>query len=138
MMKYLFLDDVRQPTDAANYIYPVTDRVMYRKNNWEVVRSYDEFTNWILKNGLPDVISFDHDLEDAHYSFQGDYDSQGMERTGYHCAKWLVEFCMHEKLPLPEYYVHSMNPVGAENIETYLENYKKYENTSDRSGSPSH
>jgi hypothetical protein len=29
---------------------------------WEVFSSYTEFVAWIETNGLPDFISFDHDL----------------------------------------------------------------------------
>lgn len=125
-MRYLFLDDVRMPEDASRYVYPVENRVMYRTEQWEVVRSFDEFVDWILKNGLPDIISFDHDLAEEHYAFAGNYNIF-REKTGYDCAKWLTEFCIHEKLPLPKYYVHSMNPVGSDNIKNYLDNYKKTE-----------
>jgi hypothetical protein len=48
------------------------------------------------------------------------------EKTGYDCAKWLVNFCMDNNLKLPEYYVHSMNPVGRRNILGYLDNYVKF------------
>jgi hypothetical protein len=33
---------------------------------------------------------------------------------------------MNENKELPMYYVHSANPVGAENIKNYLENAKKH------------
>lgn len=117
----LFLNDFRMPHDAGDY-RPDT---RYRTENWVVVRSYDEFTKFIKKEGMPSLISFDHDLADEHYAFKGDYD-EVKEKTGYHCAKWLVDQCFKKNLPLPECLVHSMNPVGRENISTYLDNYKKY------------
>lgn len=111
-MKYLFLDDERMPHDVGNYT-DVRLRPMYRLNGWAIVRSYDQFVDWITKNGLPDVISFDHDLSDERFK----------EKTGYDCAKWLVEYCNGELLP--ECYCHSMNPVGKQNIVNYLVNYQK-------------
>ena len=47
-----------------------------------------------------------------------------MEKTGYSCAKWLIDFCIDKDLPLPEYFCHSLNPGGKENILSILKNYK--------------
>ena len=127
-MIHLMLEDrpERTPQAIADYVTPVEARPLYRNEEWIIVRNYDEFVDWILKNGLPDVISFDHDLCDEHYAFAGNYNIF-REMTGYHAAKWLCEFCLHEHLPLPTCYVHSMNTVGKQNIECYLNNYKKHE-----------
>ena len=54
-----------------------------------------------------------------------DYDNI-KEKTGLDCAKFLVEYCADENQPLPEYLVHSANPVGKKNIESFLENAKKH------------
>lgn len=131
----LFLDDIRVP--RAAYLYMgITD---YAVNDWEVVKNYDEFVNIIQKNfenGMfPELISFDHDLADEHYresmmndpeKYNGYYDSF-KEKTGLDCAKWLVDFCMDNDLELPKYYVHSMNPVGRQNILSYLNNFSKFQ-----------
>lgn len=130
----LFLDDFRQPSDAFTY----THDPIYINLNWLVVINYEQFTEKIehyfnMFGVLPTVISFDHDLADVHYGVQDhldeDYydlcDTQD-EKTGYHCAKWLVDFCMDNDLELPEYYAHSMNTVGRINIIRYLNNYKKF------------
>ena len=42
-------------------------------------------------------------------------------------AKYLVEYCLAHQLPLPNYQVHSQNPVGKENIERLLENFRNFE-----------
>jgi len=106
---------------------------------WDIVRSYNEFVAWIESNGLPVIISFDHDLADTHYTPEHlwvDYNASKawqdaqvhVEKTGFECAKWLVEYCMDNKLPLPQYYCHSQNPVGKDNIIGLLNNFKKYQN----------
>jgi hypothetical protein len=126
-MKKLFLDDIRNPKDCANGLVPSKLNKFYWENDWNIVRSYDDFVSWIVKNGLPDFISFDHDLADVHYSmdFSKSQDG-GKEKTGYECAKWLVNYCMDMKMEIPRYIVHSQNPVGKANIQSYLDNAKRF------------
>jgi len=126
-MKKLFLDDIRIPKDCANGIVPSHLNKLYWDNDWDVVRSYDKFVSWIVKNGLPDFISFDHDLADVHYTMDfSDKNDGGKEKTGYECAKWLVDYCMDQKLDIPSFIVHSQNPVGKANIQSYLLNAKRF------------
>ena len=66
------------------------------------------------------MISFDHDLADLQQ-----YSQESVEKTGYDCAKWLIEYCLDHSLNIPKFYCHSMNPVGKENIESLLKNFKK-------------
>jgi len=133
-MYNLFLDDFRNARDPASYM-PTYQRDIYNKLKWTVVRSYDEFVIMIEKNGLPQLISFDHDLADEHYhnmpelptdAVEEYYGAAYVEKTGYDCAKWLTEYCMNEGLPLPQYIVHSMNPVGKKNILSLLDNFKAH------------
>ena len=126
----LFLDDIRMPEDCFEYthipIYILID-------DWVIVRNYSEFVKHIEENGPPEIISFDHDLADEHYNYQEHLeDSYAFmeEKTGFHCAKWLVEYCMDNDTPLPQCNVHSANTVGAENIRSYLESYRKSKKTS--------
>ena len=127
-MKKLFLDDIRIPKDCANGLVPSHLNKFYWESDWFIVRSHNDFVDWIIKNGLPDFISLDHDLADVHYTmdFSKDLGNQGTEKTGYDSAKWLGEFCMDNKLKLPNFIVHSQNPVGKLNINGYLKNIGKY------------
>ena len=125
----LFIDDLR----SLDMIYPNQN-----PQEWVIVRSYHEFVNYITKFGLPTFISFDHDLGFEHtrwYFENGGHDNPPdpsgddfREKTGYDCTKWLVDFCIENKKPLPNWQVHSANPVGASNIRNYLNNAKKYVN----------
>lgn len=126
-MKYLFLDDIRNPKDVAKYINPNL-KSLYIDNIWDVVRNYNEFVKYIETNGVPDVISFDHDLADEHYrpsmyaedKHYSNYYTDGTfkEKTGYDCAKWLLGYLYEKNLPTYRTIIcHSMNPVGRENIE---------------------
>ncbi len=117
--RLLFLDDIRWPPDAYHY----TKQDIFLREDWHIVRDYTEFASRILENGLPEMISFDHDLGDKQEVKSGS--QEDVEKTGYDCAKWLVEYCMDHNTELPEFYCHSMNPVGKENIENLLNNFKK-------------
>lgn len=131
----LFLDDNRIPHKSMDYMHPDIAS-LYRTLKWVVVRSYYEFVKTIEEKGLPDLISFDHDLADVHYDIRSEgfnswkeyyeSDDEHREMTGYDCAKWLVNYCMENQKPIPKYYIHSMNDIGMHNIRTYLENYKKH------------
>ena len=63
--KRLFLDDWRVPTDCAQYMWQrkVDCRIFHKE--WDIVRSHGQFVDWIEKNGIPDVVSFDYDLDDV-------------------------------------------------------------------------
>lgn len=111
--RLLWLDDSRNPLENDWLVFSPIGRNV--DVSW--VTSYDEFVNWITNNGLPDGISFDHDL--------GDVTDIG-EKTGYDCAKFLVDYCIEHKDNLPEYAIQSSNPAGRENIDMLLKNYKKF------------
>ena len=53
----LFLDDFREPEDAFNH----TNNQLYLIG-WVIVRNYDEFVKTIEERGIPEILSFDHDL----------------------------------------------------------------------------
>lgn len=132
----LFLDDYRVPIDCVPYMHTRIgkENPIYLEKDWVVVKSYTQFTKHIKKNGLPLIVSFDHDLSDAHYSgelsnkldWEDYYNYPDREMTGYDCAKWLVQYCIDTKQPLPKYFIHSMNLVGCENIESYFKSYIKH------------
>ncbi len=127
----LFLDDERQPRDVSWISGP-----NYQTGIWHTVANYDQFVYSIENYGTPNFVSFDHDLADEHYQAMlkeleqpsYTYDdgdmvktiSYGPEKTGFDCAKWLVDYCHDNDVPFPKYVVHSMNPVGKERIENYI------------------
>ena len=105
-MKYyahIWLDDWRSPD--------VPD--MYRETvAW--VKDYESFVEQVKVFG--DKIGqckvyFDHDL--------------GMGKSGYDCAKFLVEWCMEKGYDVPDYDIQSANPIGRKNIESVFETYWK-------------
>ena len=138
----LFLDDFRIPLDCIPYMHTRIGKMnpIYLEKDWIIVRDYEAFVMYITNNGLPDVISFDHDLAEEHYAPDTrwqDYDNWENEqkfkfKTGHDCAKWLVDYCIENKKKLPLFIVHSMNPAGTENIRAYLANFKTMQDREDQ------
>ena len=133
MKKRIYLDDVRTPIE---------------KDQWVIVRSYDEFVEKINEIGLEniDMISLDHDLGDTamaewhrnvYHNYELNYDNI-TEKTGMDCAKWLVNYFYDvnpfwgdfsrdkkrtEEFLFPKVYTHSANPIGSANIMGYINNF---------------
>ena len=115
-LRILWLDDIRDPFDPN--LRWVHDTMCVEKFNpgdtivW--CRTYDTFVDEV-KDQMPDVVCFDHDLGDG--------------KTGYDAAKWLIDYCLETgKLP-PKVYSQSSNPVGRENILGLISNFKTFINT---------
>ena len=115
-MKKIYLDDVRTPVNT----------------DWIVVRSYDEFVSKVNEITLDNIelISLDHDLGDTaitewhtnvYHNYKLDYNNI-TEKTGYDCAKWLVEQWMNGARVV-EVVTHSANAIGSANIMGYINNY---------------
>jgi len=106
----IFIDDLRNP---SNYV-DVKNNIVKQSFNYNefVLDIQDMFDIY----GKIDEIWFDHDLGDNPYN-------------GYDCAKFLVTFCESKNIPVPEYHIHSANPVGRKNIDSYLKSYIKIKNS---------
>ena len=96
----LWLDDCRNPFDTQ--VDWLAFSPIGRNVDVVWVQYVDEFFDYIDKNGLPDA------------------------RTGYDCAKYVVDYCMKHDLDIPAYNIQSSNPVGKENIQRLMDNYHKY------------
>jgi hypothetical protein len=99
---YLYLDDERYPD------YNPLDN-----DRWRIARNFDDAVWYVRTYGMPMYISFDHDL------------GAPQNRTGMDFAKWLVDYMLDNDIPvdLLAFRVHSQNPIGAENIRMYLNNF---------------
>lgn len=95
-MYHLYLDDVRG-NDGHDIV---------------ICRDYNSFIETIDMRGLPLSISFDHDL--------------GAAKDGFDCAQWLINYCIKNRQNLPEWSIHSSNPVGKKEIKSVLETFAKH------------
>lgn len=125
LMRCLLLDDdfKRTPHNIASY----TENDIYLKYKWDYVRNYNEFVKYIQENGIPDVVSFDHDLGHEHYGVQDNISYDKLkEKTGWHCAKYMLDYCIDNNVDIPkEIYIHTMNIVGALNIKSLFTTFMK-------------
>ncbi|QQN68140.1 cyclic-phosphate processing receiver domain-containing protein [Comamonas testosteroni] len=97
----LFLDDERFPPNQGG--------------PWHVVRSTEEAADYVSNNGVPDLISFDHDL--------------GGEDTAIRFVNWLINRDLESPGfigPNFRFVIHSQNPVGAKNLEHLLSRYLQF------------
>jgi len=115
----IYLDDIRTPLET----------------DWVICRNYEEFVQKVSDTGLENIelISLDHDLgqtaireyfKNTSKNYVIDYNNIH-EKTGYDCAKWIVNKSMEEDIDLPTITVHSANPVGSANMMGYINNYLK-------------
>ena len=93
----MYLDDLRTAPDG----------------DWVICRSSEEAKSYVLSHGCPQFISFDHDL--------------GGSDTAMIFIHWLVDYDMdNDGQIIPndfQYQLHSANPVGRINIDSYLRSY---------------
>ena len=85
----LFIDDIRYPKNGNDII----------------ARNSTEAIDIITSRGMPQRISFDHDL--------------GGDDTSMVFIRWLTDYLLDHPTSLPtdfSYDIHSANPIGAENI----------------------
>lgn len=125
MKTALYLDDIRTPIETIEGYQP-----------WSVVRNYEEFVRHIELNGIPNLISFDHDLADEHMFDYYDKQARGVktisydnfkEKTGVDCLNWLIEYVLDGKEASPFIvWVHSHNPMGAQNILIKASNFMRH------------
>jgi hypothetical protein len=132
----LWLDDLRDPYEKE-WEKHIRINIGNPKNyNIIWVKNYYEFTNYISKN-IPSAISFDHDLEESHYTpeeYWNDYEKskeyqekQNHKRTGRNCAVFLTLECLKKNVKLPKTFIHSANPVGAYYIRKVIAEYLNFE-----------
>lgn len=95
----LFLDDVRDSPDD---------------DGWTIARSTAVAIQKILVRGMPKKLSLDHDLG-------GDDDAMRFLKELY----FIWEEKGSDPETIPDYVVHSENPVGTQNIISYMETWKK-------------
>ena len=92
----LFIDDER---------YPVGD-------SWVIARTSNEAVEIIKEQGIPSFISFDHDL--------------GGRDTSMIFIHKMIDFVLDGDMMIPDdfdFYVHSQNPIGKQNIEGILKSF---------------
>lgn len=98
----LWIDDCRNPPN----------------DSWIIARTSKQAMDSIKHFGIPNVISFDHDL--------------GGDDTAMNVVHFIVNEWLNNTINIPknfEYFVHSANPVGADNIRGLMNNFLDFVNS---------
>lgn len=124
-MKGIFLDDARWPLDVT--------WVDYKEHiEWTTVCDSKTFAialQEFVDSGEDFAVSFDHDLQEYHEGFNGEW----VEITGYDILKAMLSTLLEVanegsngvEAYIPDIYFHTQNSVGRKNMETYLANFMK-------------
>jgi len=94
----LFLDDVRDPAEPG----------------YTIARSSQEANELCAQQGLPCFMSLDHDLG-------GEDNALVFLKSLYETWVSLGEVVVN----IPDYQVHSANPIGSKNIISFMESWKR-------------
>jgi hypothetical protein len=100
----LFLDDERTIEMVDRSLWPDGMHIL-------IARSTNDAKDIIETCGDPAFCSFDHDL--------------GGKDTTMEFLKWYANQYNPEYMVIPSYVVHSANPVGAKNIISFMESWKR-------------
>lgn len=105
-LSIFILEDSQERIDYFKKTYSNHDVIIFTEVG------EDNSIHYVLKKQKFDLIFLDHDLESHHKMFRH-------SQTGYDVAKFLVENNLQKQAII---YVHSMNPVGGNNIVKLLDN----------------
>lgn len=110
MHYYIYVDDIRE--DAHWYNTHLT-REEYEPHICYNYQMTLDLINSILRRDAEAAFIFDldHDL--------GEGNENELEPNGYDICRWLVE----NRINIIGFHIHSMNPVGAENMRQLLSHY---------------
>ena len=119
-MKLILIDDERNFEDIKWIHYNNVSEVV-------VLRTFKQFKEYIDKLETIENLffTFDHDLQDF---YNKPYSNSTYEYTGLDCVKYLIDCIIDSKFHIKDfkYVAHTMNPIGKQNIESYIESYKRY------------
>ncbi len=106
----LFIDDIRTVNMSHN-----SKKGLGEISDFVIVRDYLEFKKFVDENiNQITLISFDHDLS----CFK-----DGIEFTGKTACEYIIEKCLDNRIKFPDWYVHTDNTCGRENILGLILNY---------------
>ena len=100
----LFLDDLRNPETTLPFGLGGPLFIF-------VARSTEEAKKEVLSRGMPSWLFLDHDL--------------GGDDTSMVFLNWLANEYWDGESPIPNYSIHSQNPVGAANIKSFMMSWER-------------
>ena len=91
---------------------------------WKRITSFADFKDHIKKQGLPEEICFGYELNDSHY-MEDEYEEEyfcellmeNHKDTGLDAAKWLIRYCIDNKLKLPKIRIKTYNKIAEQQFK---------------------
>ena len=110
MQYVLFIDDERDYSFVeVNLIQTI---IKHKPQQFLIARNSSEAINLFKTHGLPCFIFFDHDLGEIN----------GKVDTSMNVVNYITE----NYSSFPDYIIHSQNPIGAKNLHSKIESFKKF------------
>ena len=110
----IFLDDIRNP-NMSHHTGKGLGSTFSSGDKWIVIRNYFDFVDFVDKHfDEIDIISFDHDL--ACYK-------DDVEYTGKTAVDYVINYCLDNNKKFPNWYAHTDNTSGRQNIIGAILNY---------------
>ncbi len=110
----IFLDDIRTP-NMSHHTGKGLGSTFSSSDKWIIIRNYFDFVDFVNKHfDEINIISFDHDL--ACYK-------DGTEYTGKTATDYVINYCLDNNKKFPNWYAHTDNTSGRQNIIGSILNY---------------
>lgn len=118
----VYLDDIRMPTgpycncwvENGNLVISSVQEFEFEVEPWMIFRTAEDLMRVIADQRLKiNYISFDHDLGESR-------------KTGYDVATAIEHEVAMGRMSMPQWNVHSANPVGRKRIEAAMISASKY------------
>lgn len=104
MKIYIYVDDIRDDDTYYN-------RNLYPEWRPIICRDYNQTVQVLTQHLIDEIfIDLDHDLG---------FDNDNYEYSGYDICKFIIQ----HQIPLVGFHIHSMNPVGVQNMRQLLTHY---------------
>lgn len=100
----LYLDDKRTPAP------------LYLGRDWILARTSEEAKVMVLERGMPENMALDHDLGLL---------PSGEKDRAIDFLKWLAHEYWDGVQPVPAYTIHSSNPAGAPNLDSFMDSWAR-------------
>src|SRR5579871_1369122 len=110
----LFIDDDAGKPGMESWRSPPKDEA-----DWRVAHGSDEACAIVINSGIPKFLELDHDLG---------LDQFGEKDTIFRFLNWLSDTYPDAIEKIEGYHVHSCNPAGMQNINAFMDSWKRSRN----------
>lgn len=104
----IYLDPIREPLNS----FAETHNNIYVNQPWKIVTDFQGFILEVVKNGIPEKISYAFDIDPTR------------KTSALDCMEWLITQCRYADVAFPEIIYHCINPVGKKKVDAVISDYE--------------